>query len=92
AQNSDETPERRTADSEGEDRAFEVAIDFERFGKTVLSGRISKTALFVTLESQKALPRDLRQELNAVFAGRGEACGLTGGLNFKSARSAAHIG
>lgn len=69
---------------EQDERTFEVAIEFERFGKTHLSGRVAPRALYLTLKSEHALPRDLRQELKAALDARLDAAGLSGALTFKT--------
>lgn len=74
------------------ERNFEVAITFQRFGKTTISGRIGNKELFITMRSEHALPRDLRDEVKSIFADRCAACGLKGAMAFKTGHLAEQTG
>ncbi|MEM9289151.1 MAG: hypothetical protein AAGA36_12505 [Pseudomonadota bacterium] len=81
-----------TDDQSEDDTAFEVAITFEQFGLTRLSGTINKPNLDLTLETEKALPEVLKAELIDVFENQCEACGLGGMLKVKSLAGDANAG
>lgn len=84
--------ETSTDDQSEDDTAFEVAITFEQFGLTRLSGTINKPNLDLTLETEKALPEVLKAELIDVFENQCEACGLGGMLKVKSLAGDANAG
>ncbi|MEO0410668.1 MAG: hypothetical protein AAF221_02350 [Pseudomonadota bacterium] len=87
AQDGDNDSDQRR-DQDTKERTFEVAIDFQRFGKTTLSGRVSPRELFISMRSEHALPRNLRDDLKSVFSDRCAACGLEGAIAFKTGHPA----
>lgn len=70
---------------QGQDKAFDVSLTFERFGRTRISGTFSGNDLALAVETQTAMPEALESELVTLFHDRCEACNYTGAIRFQRA-------
>lgn len=75
------------ARSGGEEAAqsFEVALTFDRFGLTKVSGTFAGDALSLDIETEQPLPQALQSELAKLFTDQCTACSFTGAIVFQSA-------
>lgn len=68
-----------------EDKAFDVSLTFEKFGRTRISGNVTGKDLGLTIETETAMPEALEGDLTSLFHDRCEACNYTGAIRFQRA-------